>query len=61
MEFAGATETAALQAVEDKLRRNVSDLLSNMDDHNIPPRQAAVHRATKRIKRAMSFRRWSVF
>ncbi len=61
MEYAGATETAALAAIAEKVRRNVQEVLERTDVEGITPREAAIRLATDRLRRAMSFRRWSVF
>lgn len=61
MEYAGATEAGALQAIEEKLRRNTRRVLETAREEGLLPRDAAVRMATERIKRAMSYRRWSLF
>jgi glutamate dehydrogenase (NAD(P)+) len=61
MEYQGATESAALQTIEDKLRRNTRQVLQDARDQDILPRQAAVELAERRVRKAMSFRRYSLF
>ena len=61
MEYKGATETAALAAIEEKLRQNTRQLLDQVRGKQILPRQAAIDLALQRIKRAVSYKRWSVF
>lgn len=61
MEYQGATESAALQTIEDKLRRNTRQVLQASRDRGILPRQAAVELAEQRVRKAMSFRRYSLF
>jgi glutamate dehydrogenase (NAD(P)+) len=61
MEYKGATETAALAAIEEKLRQNTRQLLDQVRDKQVLPRQAAIDLALQRIKRAVSYKRWSVF
>ena len=61
MEYAGSTETVAVQAIEEKIRRNTKAVLEAARTSNITPRQAAVELATQRVKKAMSYRRWSLF
>jgi len=61
MEYHGATESAALQTIEDKLRRNTHLVLNAAKEKQILPRQAANELALERVKKAMSFRRWSSF
>jgi len=61
MEYAGSTETCVMQTIEEKLRRNTRQVLETAQRKGITPREAAVTMATERIKRAMSFKRWSLF
>jgi glutamate dehydrogenase (NAD(P)+) len=61
MEYHGATESAALAAIEDKLRRNTDTVLANARKEGILPRQAAMALAEARLREAMSYRRWSTF
>lgn len=61
MEYRGATETAALQAIEQELRRNTELVLEEAQRTGGTPRAAAVELAVSRVKRAMSARRWSIF
>ena len=61
MEYQGAGQAAAFQAIEEKLRRNTSLVLEEAARRKIQPREAAVELAVQRVKRAMGFRRWSLF
>lgn len=61
MEYHGASEMAALQTIDEKLRRNTEIVLSTAKKENILPREAANNMALERVKKAMSFRRWSSF
>ncbi len=61
MEYHGSTQTAALQTIEEKLRRNTEMVLEASKDRHILPRQAAMEMAEERIRRAMSFRRYPLF
>lgn len=61
MEYQGASQTAALQAIEEKLRRNTAQVLESSTRQQILPREAAMEMAMQRITRAMSFRRYSLF
>jgi glutamate dehydrogenase (NAD(P)+) len=61
MEYQGATESAALQSIEDKLRRNTRQVLRDARNRNILPRQSAVELAERRVRKAMSLRRYSLF
>jgi glutamate dehydrogenase (NAD(P)+) len=61
LEYQGTTEALALETIEDKLRRNTEQVLETAARERIPPREAAVELATRRVKRAMGYRRWSLF
>ncbi|MFO1429392.1 MAG: Glu/Leu/Phe/Val dehydrogenase [Candidatus Competibacteraceae bacterium] len=61
LEYRGASETTALEVIEEKLRRNTEQVLATVRERRILPRQAAVELAVERIKKAMSYRRWSLF
>jgi len=60
MEYQGASESAALAAIADKVSRNTELVLKRSRDEQIQPRQAAVEMAGQRVRKAMSFRRWSI-
>jgi glutamate dehydrogenase (NAD(P)+) len=61
MEYQGAGESAVFQAIEEKLTRNTRLVLEDSARRNILPRQAATELALQRVKKAMSFRRFSLF
>ncbi len=61
MEYKGATQSAALAAIEEKVRRNTETVLTTAINDKILPREAAVRIARERVERAMGFRRWSLF
>jgi glutamate dehydrogenase (NAD(P)+) len=61
MEYQGAGQTAACQMIKDKLQQNTRLVLEEMESKKIQPREAALELAMKRIKKAMGFRRWSLF
>lgn len=61
MEYHGATETAALQTIQEKLRRNTRLVLDDAKRRGILPRQAAKDMAEARVRKAMGFRRYSLF
>jgi glutamate dehydrogenase (NAD(P)+) len=61
MEYHGASEAAALQSIEEKLRRNTRLVLEDAAKRHILPREASVELALARVKKAMSFRRYSLF
>ncbi len=60
-EYRQASEAQAMQAIEEKLRRNVRLVLEDTLKRKILPRQAANDLALQRIKKAMSYRRYSLF
>ncbi len=61
MEYAGATEGAAIAAIEAKVGRNTRDVLQRARADGVPPREAALAMATERVREAMRTRRWSIF
>jgi glutamate dehydrogenase (NAD(P)+) len=61
MELHGSTETAALQAIQEKVRRNTQMVLEDARNRQIPPRQAALELAEARVRKAMALRRYSLF
>jgi glutamate dehydrogenase (NAD(P)+) len=61
MEYHGATQAAALQTIEEKLRRNTEQVMETAKSKLILPRQAAIEMAEQRVRRAMGFRRFPLF
>ena len=61
MEYQGASQSAAFQTIEEKLRRNTEQVLQAVQRNQILPRHAAMDLAIERVKKAMSFRRYSLF
>ena len=61
MEYQGASESAALQSIEEKLRRNTALVLDSVRSKKISPREAAMELALERLDKVMSFRRYSLF
>lgn len=61
MEYQGASQSAAFATIEEKLRRNTREVLKTALEEQILPRDASLRMARKRVDRAMSFRRWSIF
>ncbi len=61
MEYHGANESAAFQTIADKVTRNTELVLKSVKEKQILPRQAAMELASERVKKAMSFRRYSLF
>jgi glutamate dehydrogenase (NAD(P)+) len=61
MEWRGATESAALQAIQEKVSRNTLTVLKDAKARRIMPREAAVEMAEARVRRAMGYRRYALF
>ena len=61
MEYQGAGESAVLQTIEEKLRRNTSLVLESVRSRKISPREAGMELALERLNKAMSYRRYSLF
>jgi len=61
MEYRGATESAALQTIEEKIRQNTALVLAAARDRAITPRKAALDLALTRVRKAMALRRFSLF
>ena len=61
MEYHGSSESAVLQTIEEKLRRNTGMVLDAVMDKQILPREASMELALERVNKAMSFRRYSLF
>jgi glutamate dehydrogenase (NAD(P)+) len=61
MEYRGACETTAMQAIQEKVRRNTEQVLAEAKANQVLPRQAAVDLALNRIRKAMSFKRWTIY
>jgi glutamate dehydrogenase (NAD(P)+) len=61
MEYRGAGEKAAFDAIAEKIRRNVEELLGRARNGGVTPRQAAFEMAEERVRRAMNTRRWSIY
>lgn len=61
VEYQGAPEGTARQSIEEKITRTTREVLDYMKSGNVSPRQAAMHIASARVRRAMRTRRWSIF
>ncbi len=57
-EYRGATQTAALAEIDEKIRRNTMDILKASTDSRETPRRAANALAERRLRNAMAYRRW---
>jgi len=60
MEYAGATQKAAFDAIEEKIRANTEAVLVAARQQQVPPRAAAVALATERVRAAMATRRFGI-
>jgi glutamate dehydrogenase (NAD(P)+) len=58
MEYAGATQTSAFQAIEEKIRANTEAVLAAAESRGILPRAAAGELAAARVRAAMATRRF---
>lgn len=61
MEYAGASESAVFDVIAQKLRDNTEQVLEQARVQGMLPREAATEFAVARVKKAMSYRRWSCF
>ena len=61
MEYRGASPSAAFEVIEEKIRQNTNKVLEAVYGENKLPREAAVDLAVGRLRRCMSYRRWSLF
>ena len=60
MEYRGATQSQAFDAIQEKIRSNVMNVLTEASAAKIPPRDAALRLAVARVKDAMSCRRFGI-
>ena len=61
VEFHGGSQAQAFATIEEKIRENTAAVLEQASRRGVLPRRAAVDLAVERVKRAMGYRRWSVF
>jgi glutamate dehydrogenase (NAD(P)+) len=61
MEYQGASQMAAFEAIEERIRRNTEEVLRQSQERSVLPRRAAVDLARGRVEAAMATRRWSSF
>lgn len=59
VEYAGGTQGAAFDTIEEKVGHNTKAVLEDARATGKPPREAAIEHAERRIRRAISFGRWS--
>lgn len=60
MEFAGATQSAAFDAIAEKIRANTEAVLAAAARDRVLPRAAALALAEQRVRDAMRFRRFGI-
>jgi glutamate dehydrogenase (NAD(P)+) len=60
MEYAGATQSAAFQVIEERIIANTEAVLAQAKAKKITPRQAAIELATARVREAMTYRRFGI-
>src|SRR5581483_8098117 len=60
MEYQGASQSAALAAIAEKVTANTAEVLRRSRDSGVMPREAANQLAIDRVKRAMRLRRWGI-
>ncbi|MFZ5448051.1 MAG: Glu/Leu/Phe/Val family dehydrogenase [Thermodesulfobacteriota bacterium] len=61
MEYQGAGRADVFEAIAEKVRENTRLVLEESRANNILPREAAFNLAIRRLKKAMSYKRWSIF
>ncbi len=61
MEYAGASQAAAFDAIAEKVRFNTREVLDRATTNGAMPRDAAVELSRERVRRAMATRRWSIY
>jgi len=59
VEYHGGTQALAFQTIEERIRTNTTLVLEEARQTRITPRQAAVALAERRVRDAMTYRRWS--
>ena len=61
MEYHGASQTASMQTIEEKIRRNTDEVLQLAKTNSLLPRVAAVQLSRSRLEKAMHHKRWRIF
>jgi glutamate dehydrogenase (NAD(P)+) len=61
MEYAGSTQSAVFAAIGERIRANTAAVLSESRARHMLPREAAFGIATRRVREAMSYRRWGLY
>jgi glutamate dehydrogenase (NAD(P)+) len=60
VEYHGGTQTLAFQTIEEKIRENTLQVLEEAANKKVSPRESAMALSIRRVKKAMSCRRWSI-
>jgi glutamate dehydrogenase (NAD(P)+) len=60
MELQGATRASAFAAIAERVRANTEAVLGEAKARGVLPRVAATELATRRIRQAMGYRRFSI-
>jgi glutamate dehydrogenase (NAD(P)+) len=60
MELAGATRASAFAAIAERVRANTEAVLGDAKARGVIPRAAAEELAVRRIRQAMTYRRFSI-
>jgi len=61
MEYRGASQAAVFQTIVEKVRHNTRLVWEESKMKKILPRDAALNLAIERVKKAMAYKRWSIF
>ncbi|MFT5180903.1 MAG: glutamate dehydrogenase (NAD(P)+) [Alphaproteobacteria bacterium] len=61
MEYAGASQAAAFDAIAEKVRYNTRSVIDLAKVNGFTPREVAVSMSADRVRRAMATRRWSIY
>ena len=61
MEYHGATQSGAFEAIEERITANTAEVLTVSSRGGVPPSQAARELAARRVRKAMAMRRFSIF
>ncbi|MCK9376030.1 MAG: Glu/Leu/Phe/Val dehydrogenase [Syntrophobacterales bacterium] len=61
MEYQGARQGEVFEAIAEKVRYNTRLVLEEAQAKNIFPREAALDLALQRVKKAMAYKRWSIY
>ncbi len=61
LEYQKVPESNVLQIIAEKLQHNTETILHTMHKEQISPREAGLQLAISRIKKAMGYKRWSIF